>query len=82
MSEKERIPRAQVLTESDLEALRKLIQETHHCQFSNEEVQFVRDFLISYREARSFMLKAVLSGIFLIVSAVAILSFRAKIWGK
>lgn len=82
MEGKDRIPRAQVLTEADMKALSELIRESHHCQFTSEEVQFVRDFLISYREARSFILKAVLSGVFLVVSAVAILSFRAKIWGK
>ena len=58
--------RKMVLTEGDLAALAKLLQEQHQCRFHNvsrEDMDFVKDLLTMYKETRSEVLKWVVKGI-------------------
>ena len=56
-ADKELTKRAMTLTEADLEALSALMHCSRSCSFSNEEVQFVRDWLDTAKTAKSEVIK-------------------------
>lgn len=66
MSEEHLIPRKQTLTDADMAALAKLLQEQHRCRFDNitkEDMDFLKDLLTVYKETRSEVIKWAVKGI-------------------
>lgn len=66
MSETARTPRAAVLTEADHLAIAEMLNKHHTCRFDNvscEDMDFVKDLLVVYKETRSEVIKWIVKGI-------------------
>lgn len=66
------------LTDADIAAIAAAVKVDHHCQFSGEEVQFVRDFLTMWKETRSTILKTLLGLIGMGALGLAALMYNHK----
>jgi len=59
-------PRARVLTEADMLAIARMIQDQHSCRFDNmtsEDMDFIKDLLLIYKETRSEVIKWIVKGV-------------------
>lgn len=78
MAESHLTPRQRTLTDADMQALAEMLQSQHYCRIDNltrEDVDFIKDLLMMYKETRSIVLKVVISWflkLFLLVSLAVI----------
>lgn len=72
--------RQRVLTDADLEAFAAIVNANRHdCQFSAEEVQFVRSWLDTMKTVKSETIKYLVKGLFLFLGVVAAISVYFKL---
>ena len=69
--------RERILTDADLDALVDRIRCTK-CAFTQEEVQFVKDWLDTAKTAKSEVVRWVVRGILLIIGIVSGIQVAAK----
>lgn len=66
MSEHAPIPRKMVLTDADIMALSEMLKKDHPCRFDSmtpEDMDFVKDLLVVYKETRSEVIKWFVKGV-------------------
>lgn len=83
--DKELTPRKQVLTEADLAAVADLLQKQHSCRFNNitrEDMDFIKDLLLIYKETRSEIIKWVVKGVVYGVLLLVVIGAYLKYGGK
>ena len=55
-----------MMTDEDIKALALLLQEQHQCKFPNvtpDDMSFMRDLIIIYKETRSEVIKWIIRGV-------------------
>lgn len=84
MSKENQVPRAMVLTEKDLEVLKEMFGcKSNDCPFTQEEVQFVRDWLDTAKTAKSEIVRWLVRGVIFLIGAISLVQVAFKMgWFK